>query len=158
VLRRGGPVAAITVAALALVLGRAAAASAPLPTALTEDKTAAFAVKPGQIVPSDNGTVVIGGTTAWNDKNPGSHHPASQFGRISWTSWTATQATGVGVEWGDSGRPNVADGTYIAANFNIVASRVRGGHFTRLTLTQRNGKPGREVFALQRAGVGYTWG
>ena len=155
---RARPVAAITAAVLALVLARAAVASGPLPRLLTEDFTTTFAVKPAQIVPSGNGTVVIGGPTAWSGRNPAPHHPASQFGRISWTSWTATQATAVGVEWGDSGRPNTAEGTYLRANFNIVASRVRGGLFTRLTLTLRNGNPGMEVFALQRAGAGYTWG
>jgi hypothetical protein len=100
----------------------------------------------------------MGGRTGWNGRNPAPHHPASQFGRISWASWTADHATGVAIEWGDSGRPSVAQGTYLAASFNVVASRVRGGRFTRLTLTQRNGKPGREVFALQRAGTGYIWG
>jgi hypothetical protein len=155
---RGRPVAAIAVAALALVLARAAVASGPLPTVLTQDSTAAFAVKPTQIVVSANGTVVIGGPTAWNGRKPAPNHPASQFGRITWRSWSATQATGVATEWGESGRPNVAEGTYLAANFNIVASRVRDGHFTRLTLTQRNGKPGRETLALRRAGAGYTWG
>jgi hypothetical protein len=139
------------------VVTSAASASAS-PTLLVKDSTRRFAVEPAQVVLTAGLTVaVIGGPTAWNGKGAAPSHPVGQFGRISWTSWARTRATGTAVEWGNSGRPTVANGTYVQASFNVVASRVRNGRFTRLTLTLRNGNPGRVTMVLQRTRRGYTW-
>jgi hypothetical protein len=144
-------------AALALTTAEAAPASGGLPQLLTKDFTAKFAVRPAQIILSGHGTTqVIGG------KAPSPASGAVGCGRIDWTSWTSTQATATVVLWSDheAGKP---PNQYFPLNGHVVASVVRNGRFTRLTITQV-GAVGREVPVLTRAdasgrpGLRYTWG
>ena len=150
-------VAGLAVAALALLGTEAAPASDSLPRLLTKDFTAKFAVRPAQIIFTGQGdTEVIGGKAASNASGD------ATFGRIDWTSWTSTQATATVVLWFDheAGQP---PNKYFPRNGHVVASRVRGGRFTRLTITVV-GALGREVPVLTRAdasgrpGLRYTWG
>lgn len=151
-------VAAIASAAVAVCMAGSAPASARLPTLLTEDFSTTFVVRPAQIVPSGDGSTIIGGPAPWIGRNPTPSKPGSQAGRIDWTSWSSSRATGVAVEWLDNGKPDEANGTYFPQYVNLTATRVRGGRFMLLSLTLRNGKPGRETFVLKRAPTGYIWG
>jgi hypothetical protein len=126
------------------------------PRLLAQDFTAKFAVRPAQIILTGHGaTEVIGG------KVPSSDSGAATFGRINWTSWTSTQATATVVLWFDheAGKP---PNKYFPLNGDVVASVVRGGPFTRLTIAQA-GAVGREITALTRAdasgraGLRYAW-
>ena len=130
-----------------------------MPRLLTEDFATTFAVRPALITPSGDGSTVIGGQAAWIGRNPAPRNVGSQFGQIGWTSWTASEATGIGVYWVDNGVPDEANGTYFPHNVRILASDARGGLFTRLRLTFGDGR--RTTFALKHLapgnGVGYIW-
>jgi hypothetical protein len=125
---------------------------------LTEDFSATFAVRPAQIVPTGDGSGIIGGPAPWIGRDPSPKSPGGQFGRIDWTSWTSSRATGVAVAWFDNGKPDEADGTYFPESVTVTATRVRGGRFTRLELRPRNGKPAGPPYVLKPAANGYIWG
>ena len=147
--------------ALAGVLAVTASAipsgAATLPGLLTEDFAKSFSVAPAAIVVSGDGSALVAGDAAWIGRNPNPNHGGSQFGHITWTAWTASHATGVGVYWLNNCAPNCAEGTYFPHDVKIVASRVRNALFTRLVLAPAaaGGKP--SVFVLQHAGSGYVW-
>ena len=128
-----------------------------LPRLLTEDFAKSFSVAPPTLVVSGDGSALVAGEAAWIGRDPNPNHGSSQFGHITWTTWTVSHATGVGVYWLNNCAPNCAQGTYFPHDVEIVASRVRNARFTRLVLapTAAGGKP--RVFVLQRAGSGYVW-
>jgi hypothetical protein len=150
-------VAAIALTALAACMAGTAPASGRLPTLLTEDFSTTFAVRPAQIVPTGDSSGIIGGPAPWIGRDPSPKTPRGQFGRIDWTSWTSSRATGVAVAWLDNGKPDEADGTYFPESVTVTATRVSGGRFTRLELTPRNGKPAGPPYVLKPAPNGYIW-
>ena len=87
-------VAALTVCA---ALSVTASAAAPLPRLLAAE-FGSFSVRPPQMVMSGDGSDIIGGNAPWVGRNPDPQQPGSQLGHITWTAWTATGATGIGVQ------------------------------------------------------------
>jgi hypothetical protein len=151
-LRAIAPAGVLVVMAIAIP-----SAAAALPRLLTEDFATSFSVAPAAIVVSGDGSALVAGQAAWIGRDPNPNHGGSQFGRITWTAWTASHGTGVGVYWLNNCAPNCAQGTYFPHDVKIVASRVRNALFTRLVLSPSaaGGKP--RVFVLQHAGSGYVW-
>ena len=128
-----------------------------LPRLLTEDFAKSFSVAPAAIVVSGDGSALVAGEAAWIGRDPNPGHGGGQFGRISWTAWTASHASGVGVYWLNNCTPNCAQGTYFPHDVRILASRVRNGMFTRLVLSPSAAGAKPRVFSLQHAGSGYVW-
>lgn len=86
-------------------------------------------------------------------------------GGITWRSWTGARATGVGTVWINDGIPSYGQGTFHRHRASIKAWRVRGGHFTRLSVRFRGGttewKPGKVRYTwryeLAPLGSGFAW-
>ena len=142
---------------LVLTASALPAGAARLPRLLTEDFGTTFAIAPPVIVISGDGSALLAGEAAWIGRDPTPKHTGNQFGHITWTSWTATRATGTGVAWLDNCTPDCAQGTYFPHDERIVASTVQAGRFTRLVLTPTG--PGKAtIYTLKRGGGGYIWG
>jgi len=143
--------------ALAGVLAAMATAvpvrAATLPKLLEEDFATSFAVAPTWIVVSGDGSAIIAGNAAWIGRNPSPNKAGSQFGHVTWSSWTATRASGSGVFWLNNCTPNCAQGTYFPATVRIVASQPKGGHFTRLALSGSKTAD----YKLEHVANGYVW-
>jgi len=124
----------------------AATTAASNPLLLTEDFTTSFAVKPASILPTGDGSIVIG-----------------KLGKrghdIRWHVWTASRAFGLTPVWIDNGIPSVAKGTWHRYWGSINASRVRNGRFTRMTVRYRkDGKLRAWPLTLKHLGApGWTW-
>ena len=149
-------VAALTVGA---TLSVTALAAAPLPRLLAAE-FGSFSVRPPQMVMSGDGSDVIGGNAPWVGRNPDPQQLGSQLGHITWTVWTATGATGIGVQWLDNCKPNCAEGTYFPQTVKLAASRAAAGVYSRLALTFAKGER-TEHFTLQHINSGpngYVWG
>jgi hypothetical protein len=135
-------------------------ATAALSPRLLTGEFGSFSVRPAAIVLSGDGSLVIAGNAAWIGRNPSPHGTASQFGHIEWTAWTATHATGSGVEWLDNCKPNCAQGTYFPQPVELAASRLTDGRYTRLILRFPDGAH-TEHLTLEHTGRGphgYNWG
>ena len=154
----------LTLYALALAMGAAlsfaatATAAATLPRLLTEE-FGSFRVRPTQMTLSEDGSLIIAGNAAWIGRNPSPQTPGSQFGHIVWTSWTATQATGSGVEWLDNCKPNCAQGTYFPQTVELAASRPAAGVYSRLILRFTDGARTERLTLkhLNPGPNGYVW-
>ncbi len=144
-------------AVLVVMAAAAPSAAGTLPRLLTEDFANSFSVAPPTIVVSGDGSALVAGQAAWIGRDPNPNHGGSQFGRISWTAWTTSHATGVGVYWLNNCAPDCAQGTYFPHDVKIVASRVRNARFTRLVLSPTAAGGKASVFVLQHAGSGYVW-
>ena len=146
-------------AAGAALLPVTATNAAPLPRLLAAT-FGSFSVRPAQMILSGDGSLIIAGPAAWIGRNPTPQRPGGQFGHITWTAWTATAATGVGVEWLDNCKPNCAEGTYFPATVRLAASQPAAGVYGRLTLSFPDGAR-TERFTLQHVNSGpngYVWG
>ena len=127
--------------------------SQTLPRLLTIDFSTNFRVRPRRIVPTGDGSDVIGRL------NTGKGHA------IQWSVWSALRARGSGTFWIDDGIPNVALGTFHAHPATILAFRVRHGRFTRMTVRFHGGdkvwNSGSTLYvfkySLQHGGSGYIW-
>jgi hypothetical protein len=131
---------------LAAILAVPGLGSPPVPKILTEDFASSFAVKPPRIIVSGDGSAIIAGTAAWIGRNPRPNVAASQFGSITWITWKATGASGLGQYWLDNCKPNCAQGTYFPRTVVIDASRAQHGLFTRLAISPTGAKP--RIFTL----------
>ena len=154
-IRRTLAVVAVAVCAALPVI----ATAAPSPQLLTGE-FGSFSVRPAAIVLSEDGSLIIAGNAAWIGRNPSPQGTASQFGHIDWTAWTATHATGSGVEWLDNCKPDCAQGTYFPQPVELAASRPSGGDYTRLILHFPDGAR-TERLMLEHPGHGphgYDWG
>ena len=102
-------------------------AATPLPTLLANGPHGLYTwqVRPGHIVYTGDGSGVLGGFGG-----TGAGHP----GRLQWTSWTRTQASGSGAVWLDDCTPDCAEGTFAPHKVEVKAFRPVNNHFTRLTL------------------------
>lgn len=150
--------AAIAALAISIAMPLAATAAAPLPRLLAAE-FGSFSVRPAQMILSGDGTLIIAGPAAWIGRNPSPQQPGSQFGHIAWTSWTATTAAGIGVEWLDNCKPNCAEGTYFPQKVKLAASRPAAGVYSRLTLSFEDGAR-TERLTLQHLNPGpngYVW-
>lgn len=123
------------------------------PGLLTEPYSSSFAVRPATVYIAGEGSSLVG-------LLPG------KGGSIHWASWTAHRARGVGTYWLDDFNPSAAEGTFHPHRAVITASRVRRGHFTRLTIRFHGGsevwdsgqKLYVEHFRLTRMpSFGYVW-
>jgi hypothetical protein len=133
----------------------ALAAQAPagsLPTLLGSNAPSktGFFVRPAEIVYTGDGTGILGGF----DRK--AHGP---FGRLNWSSWTATRALGSGAVWLDNCDPSCAGGKFSPYAVKLQAFRPVGGHFTRLTFTYTyKGKTVTDRWGLQHLkGAGWSY-
>jgi hypothetical protein len=132
-------------------------ASNPLPRLLVRD-FGAFSVRPPHIIPSGDGSTIVAGPAVWLGRNPDPTHPISQFGHITWATWTASRATGSGVLWESNCKPNCADGTYYPRPTRLLASQVRNGAYTQLALVfGGHGINLLELIHVRSGGTGYVW-
>lgn len=118
--------AGLALGVMALALPGASWA-ARLPGLLTHQSVShPFQVRPAVVGYTGDGSAFLGGF----DGGTTSDH----FGHMSWTSWTATVATGSGAVWIDGCEPDCAQGSYSPSAVGVRAFAPREGHFTRMTL------------------------
>jgi hypothetical protein len=101
---------------------------APLPT-LLNPWSGKFSVRPVMIGLSGDGSNFLAGARQHGRQtasNPG------WAGKISWSSWTMTQAVGSGGDWQDNCKPDCAGGSYYVRPAKIRAYDPQNGRFTRL--------------------------
>jgi hypothetical protein len=114
-----------------VAVSSASAATSGLP-GLTSQSTGKPQVKPKEIIYSGDGSALFAGTSKI------SHH-------ISWSSWTATGASGSGAQWLNNCKPSCAGGKFSSYPVKLQASRpeVIAGHdvFTRLKVTYTGKRP-----------------
>lgn len=115
-----------------------------------------LAVRPSEITYTGDGTGFFAGY------GKPSHKP--RVGRIRWTKWTTTQATGTAGDWTDNCNPACANGlrTAYRVRLKLYDPAVIHGYnvFTRLTITYRHVPylPGHSVtLKLRYAYGGFTW-
>ena len=113
-------IAAAALQVLALPAG--ATAGTPRLYAVTR-----FAVKP----------VGIGNITG--DGSAFLGHIRGRSGAIRWSAWKTSGAEGTGKIWIDDCIPTTAQGIFHSHRAHVHASRVRNGHFTRMTVRYRGG-------------------
>jgi hypothetical protein len=152
-------IAAAATAAISVTAAPTARAVPRLPE-LLQSTFGSFAIRPAQIVPSGDGSFLIAGQAAWIGRNPEPAKPGSQFGHITWTSWTPTKATGLGVAWQDNCKPSCAAGTYFPTTVRITASTPAAAVYSRLILTPQDGAPAIHYTLrhLNPGPAGYIWG
>ena len=110
------------------VLVPVAPGAARLPTLLADGprgRAYTWQVRPAQITYTGDGSGILGGSGGTSAAHPG---------RLKWTGWTRTGATGSGTVWIDDCKPDCADGTFNGHRVKVNAFRPVKGHFTRLTL------------------------
>ena len=123
---------------------------------LLDGQNGAFAYRPAVITPSPSGSIVLAGNAAWIGRDP--HNGESEFGHITWTTWTATHATGRAVLWADNCKPNCSAGTYFPTPTTLVASRVVQDRYTRLVLRFVAGPNTTLRLSHPQSGpTGYVW-
>ncbi|MGZ4169503.1 MAG: hypothetical protein ACXVFO_20910, partial [Solirubrobacteraceae bacterium] len=92
-------------------------------------------VRPGQIVYTGDGSGLLAGP------GQGGRHP--KFGRLKWTSWTATAALGSGADWINNCEPFCAAGSFAQHPVTIKLYRPRRlaglQVFTRMTIHYTRG-------------------
>jgi hypothetical protein len=147
--RRSVPLIASTCLALALAV-QATAASLPTLLGSNAGPKTGFFVRPAEIVYTGDGTGILGGF----DRK--AHGP---FGRLTWSSWSATRALGSGAVWLDDCNPSCAAGRFSPYAVKVQAFRPVGGHFTRLTFTYTyKGKVVTDRWGLQHLkGAGWSY-
>jgi hypothetical protein len=113
------------------IIAAASAASPPvLPTELVGKR--ALEVRPAAVDFTGDGTGILGGFTGQRTLPKAKLKQVSQFGRLHWTTWDATDAHGTGAVWLDNGIPDEATGTFFSYAVEVRAFRPRYGIFTRL--------------------------
>jgi hypothetical protein len=117
------------------------------PSLLTDAFGNTFAIRPATLVPSGDGSFLIG-------KLYSTHRGRA----IHWQFWRSSRAYGVGTVWIDDGIPDEARGSFYAYAGSVSASRVRGGRFTRMAVRWRqNGRTHRETLKLEDNSSGWFW-
>jgi hypothetical protein len=90
-------------------------------------------VKPSEIVYTGDGSQFFAGA---------GHRP----GKLHWSVWNSTQASGTGEQWIDNCNPSCATGKFSKYPITLKASRPRKASkyfiFTRLKITYTGKKPG----------------
>jgi hypothetical protein len=118
---------------LAVALAAPAAASASLPKTPTE--MGRPQVRPYRIDYTGDGSAILGGFTNHTGLHKSS--PLADFGRLHWTSYTASDGRATGADWIDNFIPDGAAGTFHPFRATIHVFRPRHGIFTRMTLTEQ---------------------
>jgi hypothetical protein len=114
---------------------------------LLRDSSGTFALRPATVIPSGDGSFLIG-------KLYSTHRGHA----IRWLRWSTRKAYGLGTVWIDNGIPDEARGTFYGYAGSIAATRVRGGRYTRMTVRwKQNGRRHRETLKLTHAGSGWFW-
>lgn len=94
-------------------------------------------VRPGTIVYTGDGSGILAG------RGTRSRHP--KFGRLQWTTWTATEGKASGADWVNNCVPFCAAGTFTSypVNLRVFRPRVMAGHriFTRMQVTYTGKRP-----------------
>lgn len=127
----------LSLSATTVVLLTASAASAAggLP-GLTQEGLARPEVRPAVIVYTGDGSGFLAGPGRVSRRN---------FGRLRWTSWTRSRASGSGANWINDCTPDCAQGHFHGYPVTLFASRPRtiAGHdlFTRLRVTYTGRRP-----------------
>ena len=112
---------------LALCLSLPGTALAALPKTPTEGS---YKVRPHIIGWTGDGTGYLGGFSGHSSlRRP---FPLSDFGRLRWTTYSATQGYAWGADWLNNGIPDDASGTFTPTKVNVHVYRPRNGIFTRL--------------------------
>lgn len=114
----------------AATVGRVTGHAARLPGLLVWDGTG-FKVRPSTINYTGDGSGIIG-------KLPGDDRAAgARPGFLHWTVWNRNRAAATGTVWLKSCNPDCAASPFYRYALTLSASRVRDGHFTRMTLRYR---------------------
>ena len=136
----------VVAVALAVVAAGASAASARLPTVLTQDSTRVFVVRPATIGYTGDGTGIIGGRDGTDARHPG---------RLRWPVYNRRQGVGTGIVWLDDCEPDCADGAFHPYAARVHVFTPKHGHFTRLTVSFTY--HGRHVVDRRRAALHGTY-
>lgn len=150
-MRRLTLLAVISVLLLAAI---PAAAASDLPSLLSVDLTNQFAVRPSTVhFGADSGVFVTGPNVTQ------AQFKAGRRGHIHWVVWNGRTARGAGTVWVERCVPDCAVGGFSRyPGGALQASRVRGGHYTRLLLAYpRADQTIYQRFVLTRAGGVYGW-
>lgn len=131
-------VAAAATAALALGLAGAAGAAGARPRHAVPARLpglwngSKLTVRPSSIDYTGDASAFVG-------KLPGDIRRAdgTRPGFLQWTVWTGARAAGSGTIWFNTCTPDCADGRFQRMPLTLTATRVRNGHFTRMTLHYR---------------------
>jgi hypothetical protein len=114
---------------------------------LLRNSSNAFAIRPATVNPSGDGSFLIGKL-----------YSTGRGRAIRWLSWNTDRAYGLGTVWIDNGIPDEARGTFYGYRGSVAATRVRGGRYTRLTVSwKQNGRTRREALKLTHAYSGSGW-
>jgi hypothetical protein len=107
-----------------------------------------YAVRPPSIYYTGDGTGIIG-------RLPGGYRAVGRRpGGIKWEKWNGGYAFGAGTVWLKNCVPDCADSLFRRYAVRVTATRVRHGHFTRMTLRYRyNGS----AVTDRRCVVGSGW-
>jgi hypothetical protein len=114
-----------------------------------------FTVRPRLIGLSGDGSSFIAGAKQHGRQsasNPG------WYGRIDWSSWTATEAVGSGANWLDNCKPACVNGTYYAHSARLRAYDPQNGRFTRVwTRIRWQGRWRTRTLKLVHYGSSWYW-
>jgi hypothetical protein len=116
----------VIVALLALMILPAAASASPFPSLLTNESARHdFQVRPAVVGYTGDSTNFLGGFDG---------RGASNFGHMTWLTWTRSVASGSGAVWLNDCEPSCAQGRFSPIAVRVRAFAPREGHFTRMTL------------------------
>ncbi len=105
-----------------------------LPRLPTERAGAAgLQVRPAVIGFTGDGTGFLGGFTGASWVGRPSREVLQWAGRIHWSTWTSTEASGTGAIWSNNGEPDDARGTFYPRAATVRAYDPVNGVFRRLT-------------------------
>jgi hypothetical protein len=116
----------VLVAALALIVSSASAASRP-PKVLTQENPT-FQVRPATISYTGDGTGIVGGDDGRSARKPG---------HLKWTAYNRKVGRAIGVVWLDDCTPSCAQGRFSPSPVRVQVSEPTHGHFRLLTLRYR---------------------
>ena len=86
-----------------------------------------------------DGSQLLGGVTG---RHPTESTRGNPFGRLHWTTWTATEGRAQGAEWINNCRPSCGGGTYKAFKATVhVYDPSTTGVFRRMTISAHSRRP-----------------
>jgi hypothetical protein len=102
-----------------------------LPTELVG--AAGLQVRPAVVGFTGDGTGFLGGFTGASSVGRPSREVLEWAGRMRWSTWTSTEASGTGAVWSNNGEPDDARGTFYPRAATVRAYDPVNGVFRRLT-------------------------
>jgi hypothetical protein len=128
-----------------------AAAAARLPAVLASDGNG-YRVRPSSIYDTGDGSGVIGVLRARQGER------GAGRGYLRWRRWTSTRADATGTYWLKLGIP-VGTSPFTRTSVTVALTRVRSGHFTRMSLRYRQrGRPAHVTLCVPDRGRVAEWG